>query len=286
MSIKKLNNELSKFAEIFKKTPIQLHEPDITDLEKIYVRKALDENQVSTSGYYTKVFEKKLSKITKSKYVVPVLNGSYALYLSLLSLKIKRGNEILLQNLNYIASANAIISVGAIPHFIDNNESDLGIDCEKLEKYLIKNTKLINKKCINKKTNRVIQAIIPMHTFGMPSEIKKIIKIAKKFKLHVIEDAAEALGSSFQKKQLGTFGDIGILSFNGNKIVTSGTGGAILTSNKKIYQFVKHKSQICKINHPWMYSYDDIGYNLKLPSINSALGIAQLTRIKIFLYLN
>ena len=280
MSFQRLDKEIKNFCRLYNNKPVALHEPDITNLEKKFVKKSLEENEVSTHGKYTKQFEIKLSKITKSKYVIPVLNGSYALYLALICLPIKKNSEILLQNLNYIASANAILSVGAIPHFIDNNYNDLGLDCDKLEEYLISNTVIKNKKCINKNTKREIQAIMPMHTFGIPSDIKRIIKIAKKFKLLVIEDSAEALGCSVEKKHLGTFGDVGILSFNGNKIATSGAGGAILTSNKKLAINLRHKSQICKISHPWKYTYDDLGYNLKLPSINAALGLAQLYRLE------
>lgn len=282
-NLKKIKKELNNFYKLFSSRPIPLHEPDISILERKIVQKCLKENEISSSGNYTKYFEEELKKITKSKYVIPIINGSYSLFLSMLCLPIKKNEEVLLQNLNYIATANAILSVGAIPHIIDNSFEDLGTDCFKLEKYLFENTLIINNKCINKKTSRVIKAIVPMHTFGIPSDINHILKIAKKFKLEVIEDAAEGLGSSIKNKHLGTFGKIGILSFNGNKIVTSGMGGAILTNDKRLANLIRHKSQICKINHPWKYNYDGHGFNLKLPSINAALGLAQLKRLNTFL---
>jgi perosamine synthetase len=281
--LKQIKSELDNFFKLFKNRPVSLHEPDISNLEKKIVQKSLSENEISTSGKYTKIFENELKKITKSKYVIPIINGSYSLYLSMLCAPIKKNEEVLVQNLNYVATANAILSVGAIPHIIDNTYTDLGIDCLKLEKYLFENTIIKEGKCINKKTLRVIKAIVPMHTFGVPSDITGILKIAKKFKLIVIEDAAEGLGSTINNRHLGTFGKVGILSFNGNKIVTSGTGGAILTGDKKLANLIRHKSQICKINHPWKYNYDGHGYNLKLPSINAALGYSQLKRLKTFL---
>lgn len=283
IDFKQIKIELDSFCKLFNSRPVPLHEPDISNLEKKIVQKCLCENEISSSGKYTKIFEDELKKITRSKYVIPIINGSYSLYLSMLCIPIKKEEEVLVQNINYIATANAILNVGAIPHIIDNNCEDLGIDCIKLEKYLLKNTIIKNNRCINKNTLRVIKAIVPMHTFGVPSDIVRILHIAKKFKLTVIEDAAEGLGSSINKKHLGTFGKVGILSFNGNKIVTSGMGGAILTKDKNLANLIRHKSQICKINHPWKYNYDGHGYNLKLPSINAALGFAQLKRLKIFL---
>ena len=283
MKIEKSKILVKKFSKIFLKRNFFLHEPDISNREIKEVENCLKINQVSSSGIYTKKFENKLKKYTKSKFVIPVSSGTAGLHLSLIALSIKKNEEILIPNLNYIAVANAALYVGAIPHFIDVRKSDLGIDCDKLNNYLLDNTKLKKKECININTGRKIKAIVSMHTFGLVSDISNINKIAKKFHLKTIEDAAEGLGAFYKRRHVGTFGVIGILSFNGNKIVTSGAGGALLTSDNKIASRLRHLSQICKISHPWNYDYDDLGYNYKMPSLNAALGYAQLQRINYFL---
>lgn len=278
---------IKKIQKLFSKKikPIFLHEPDI-DLNDIKnVSLALKQKKISSHASITLDFEKKLKSYTKSKYVVSTINGTSALHLALLSLKIKSHEEILMPSLNYIASANACLYLGAVPHFIETKRDNLNIDVEYLEKYLNFITKQKNNKCFNVKTKRYIRAIIVPHLFGHIYEIEKIKKISKKYNLFFIEDAAEALGSFYKRKHAGTFGDIGILSFNGNKIISSGSGGAIITNNKKLALEALKLSTISKKSHTWKYEYDELGYNYRLPSINAALGISQLKKLNFFIKL-
>jgi len=185
--------------------------------------------------------------------------------------------------LTFVGTANAIVYCGGIPHFVDSENKTLGIDAKKLERYL--NSIVIFKKnsAINKFTKRVIRAIVPVHIFGHSCQIDEIIRIAKKFNLIVIEDAAEALGSYYKNKHLGTFGLAGCLSFNGNKIVTTGGGGAVITNNKVFAQKIRHLSTTAKLEHKWEYIHDQVGHNLRMPNINAALGLAQLENLNKFL---
>ena len=198
------------------------------------------------------------------------------------ALGIKENQEVLVPALTFVGTVNAISYTGAEHHFVDSNIKDLGIDCKKLEIYLKKIAKIKNNKCINKKTGRVISGIVPVHIFGHSCEIENIIRLSKKFKLKIIEDAAEAVGSFYKNKHLGTFGDIGCLSFNGNKIITTGGGGAVITNKKNLANKIKHLTNTAKIKHKWEYIHDDIGYNFRMPSLNAALGLAQIENINIF----
>ena len=260
-----------------------LHEPVLGKKEIEYVTKSIKSNFVSTKGKFVEKFENEIKRFTKSNFVVSTINCTQALFLSLKVLGVKKGDEVLVPALTFVGTVNAISYVGAEPHFIDSTISNFGVDSKKLELYLNKHAKIKNNQCINKKTGRVIKAIVPVHVFGHACEIEKIVKIAKKYKLDVIEDGAECVGSFFKQKHLGTFGKIGCLSFNGNKIITTGGGGAILTNNKKIYKKIKHLATTAKLNHSWEYDHDEIGFNLRMPSINAALGSAQLSQIKKFL---
>ena len=223
---------LNKVLENNKK-PLFLHEPFLDNTDKNIISKCVDSKFISTAGEYTKKFENELKKFTKSKYVLSVISGTAALHLAIVVLGIKENEEVLLPSMTFVATGNAILYNKSIPHFFDIKE-DLTIDFAKLNSYLEKNTKQKNGNCINKNTNRIIKAIMPMHIFGHMSDMNKLKRLASKFKLLIIEDAAEALGSYYNKKHAGTFGHIGTLSFNGNKIITTGMGGAILTNNKQI----------------------------------------------------
>ena len=187
--------------------------------------------------------------------------------------------------LTFVGTVNAISYLGAEPHFVDSNIKDFGIDCNKLENYLKKIVIFKKNKSINKKTGKIIRAIIPVHVFGHPCDIENIIKLAKKFRLKIVEDAAECLGSFYKNKHLGTFGDAGCLSFNGNKIITTGGGGAVLSKSKKLNDKINHLISTAKIDHKWEYIHDEIGYNFKLPSLNAALGLAQISKLNYFLKL-
>ena len=261
-----------------KKINYFLHEPNLNKNDNKMVNKCINSKFVSTVGKFSELFSKELKKFTKAKYVLCLNNGTSALHLAIKVLGIKKNEEILLPSLTFVATGNAILYNNSIPHFIeiDNN---LLIDLNKLENYLNKNTFLKNGKCFNKNSLRVIKAIIPMHIFGHICNMSKLKKIAKKFKLLIIEDAAEALGSYYKGKHAGTFGKVGILSFNGNKIITTGMGGAILTDDKKIFNRANYLASQAKQKSKWEYIYNEIGYNYKLPSINAALGLSQLNRI-------
>ena len=260
-----------------------LHEPFFFGNEWKYVKKTLDDNYVSSVGGFIKKFEDKLKKFTGSKYAIAVVNGTAALHLAMKACGIKNNEEVLVPTLTFIGTANAINYCGAIPHFIDCELSTLGIDPKALEKYLKKNTKKAGDSLINIKTKRKISAIIPVHIFGNICQIEKINQIAKKFNLIVIEDAAEALGTFLGKKHAGNFGIAGCISFNGNKILTTGGGGVIITNNKKLSDKIRHLSTTAKINHSWEYIHDQVGYNYRMPNLNAALGVAQVENLKKFL---
>ena len=264
------------------KKPFFLHEPFLDNTDKKIVSKCVNSKFISTAGEYTKRFENKIKKFTKSKYVLTVINGTAALHLAIVSLDIKENEEILIPSMTFVATGNSILYNKSIPHFFDIKE-DLSIDFLKLENYLKKITKIRNGKCINKNTNRVIRAIIPMHIFGHMSDMNKLKKLALKFKLLIIEDAAEALGSFYNKKHAGTYGKIGTLSFNGNKIITTGMGGAILTNNKGIYLKAKHLAATAKVKSKWDYIHDVLGYNYRLPSLNASIGCSQMKKINILI---
>jgi aminotransferase in exopolysaccharide biosynthesis len=260
-----------------------LHEPYFCGNEWKYVKKTLDENYVSSIGSFVNKFEDQIKRFTKSKYAIPVVNGTEALHLSLVACGVNSNDEVLVPTITFVGTANAVTYSGATPHFVDSELETLGIDPIKLETYLEKITIKKGKFYFNKKTKRRIKAILPVHIFGNICKIDKILKIAKKYNLVVIEDAAEALGSFFKNKHAGTFGSIGCFSFNGNKILTTGGGGAIITNNKLLAKKIKHLSTTAKINHRWEYIHDEVGYNFRMPNLNAALGSAQIENLNKFL---
>ena len=230
----KLINYLIAKKKKLRKNYLPLHEPNISKKDEIEVMKGIKSGFVSTAGPDILKFEKKLKKITKSKFVISTINGTSALHIGLKVLGVKYNDEVLVPSISFVASANAILYNYAIPHFVDSETDHFGVDPYKLEEYLKKNTFIKKNLCINKKTKKIIRALIVVHVFGHPAKILKTISIARKYKIKVLEDAAEALGSLYNGKQVGTFGDIGVLSFNGNKIITTGVGGAILSNKKKL----------------------------------------------------
>ena len=263
--------------------PHQLHEPLFLGKEKNYLKNTINQNLVSSTGKYVNLFEKKIKDYVKAKFAIAVVNGTQAIYISLKACGVKRNEEVLVPALTFVGTVNAISYLGAKPHFVDSEINNLGINCLKLRKYLNKITKFKDNKCINKRTGRVIKAILPVHVFGHPCDIQNIIKIAKEFNLAVIEDAAEALGSFYKKKHLGTFGDVGCISFNGNKIITTGGGGMVITNKKILAKKIKHLTTTAKLKHKWEYIHDEIGYNFRMPNLNAALGLAQFEKIHVFL---
>ena len=261
------------------KKKIELHPPAIGKRETHEVSKAIKTKSISTYGQTTSLFEKKISKITKSKYIVALNSGTSALQLSIIASGIKYNEEVLIPALNFIASANSVIYNNSIPHFIES-DNNLGIDTSKLDKYLSLISSIKNNACYNKITKRIIKAIIPTHVFGHISNMGELMKLCKKYKLILIEDASEALGSYYKNKHAGTFGKLGVLSFNGNKIMTTGAGGAVITNSKNLADRVRFLSTTSKSFRKNSLIYDEVGYNYKMPSLNAAMGIGQLNKFK------
>ena len=259
---------------------IYLHEPDLHLSDLTYLKDCIKNNVVSAAGTFIKKFENKISNLTKAKYVVATNSGTSALHISCILMNIEKNDEVLIPAFTFVATANAVKYCGGVPHFVDIDEDHFGINVQKLDKYLKKN--VIKKKnfCINKKTGRKIKAIIPVHVFGHIMKINELIKLAKKYNLKVIEDAAEALGSYYKNKHAGTFGDVGVLSFNGNKTITCGSGGAILTKDKNIAKKARHLIANSKKAHPYNYIHDQIGFNYRMPNLNAALGYSQIKKIR------
>ena len=260
---------------------IHLHEPDFSDGEaKNYVNECIESGWVSSAGKWVERFEEKLSEITGAKYVIAVSNGTVALRLALYLLGVRNNDEVLIPPLTFVATANAVSHLGAKPHFIDIESQTLGMSPDSLAKRLDEIAIKKNGQIFNKETGNRIAAVVPVHTFGLPAKIKELRNICQNWKLPLIEDAAEALGSKVSINQdeisCGCIGDIGILSFNGNKIITTGGGGALLTNNKDLAMKAKHLSTTAKLKHPWEFFHDQVGWNDRLPNINAALGYAQL----------
>ncbi len=274
-----LLKKFNKLKKLNKIKVLELHSPYFKKSDLIHINNCIKSTFVSTKGNYIEKFVKKIKKVTKSKYVILTNTGSSATYLALRSINIKKDTEILIPTLNYISNINAILALGAIPHFVDSEVQTLGIDLIKMEKYFNLKFKKLGSKYVNRETKKTLSGIICTHIFGNTSNIDKLRIFCKKKKIFLIEDSSEALGSKYKKKSLGTFGDIGLLSFNGNKIITSGGGGAMLTNNKKIYLKAKHLSQNAKIEHNWKYDYNDLGYNIGMPNLNASLGFSQIIRL-------
>ena len=259
--------------------PTKLHEPTFDGNETQYVQDCIESTYVSSVGKYVDQFEIELAKYTGAKYAVSLVNGTSALHLALKLAGVKAGDEVLIQAFNFVAAANAITYCGATPHFVDIENENLGIDPVKLQNYLSEISKKTGEQTENVATGRCIKALVVMHTFGHPSKMDELAEVAKKFNLVLIEDAAESIGSYYDKKHTGTMGLLGTMSFNGNKTITTGGGGAVLTNNLELAKHAKHLSTTAKISHKWAFKHDEIGYNYRMPNINAALGCAQLEQL-------
>lgn len=253
-----------------------LHEPSFQGNELAYLTECLDSTFVSSVGKFVDRFEMDLADFTGAGYAVAVVNGTAALHIALKLAGVKDGDEVLIPALTFVATANAVAYCNATPHFVDSEEATLGVDVAKLKEYLSINTEQRAGQCVNRTTGKVIRALVPMHTFGHPSDINGLLAVAKDFHIALIEDAAESLGSYYHGRHTGTFGLIGTLSFNGNKTITTGGGGAILTNDAALARRAKHITTTAKIPHAWDFIHDEVGYNYRLPNLNAALGCAQL----------
>ena len=259
---------------------VALHEPEFDGNEWDYVKECIDSNYVSSVGKFVDKFERDLESYTGAKHAIAVSNGTSALHISLLLAGVERGDEVLIPSLTFVATANAVIYCGADPHFVDSEPNSLGIDPEKLRFHLESSTTLIAGQCRNRISGKVIRAIVPMHTFGHPSRIQELLEICEDFNIIMVEDAAESLGSFYSNRHTGTFGLLGALSFNGNKTITTGGGGAILTNDSNLATKAKHITTTAKVPHKWRYVHDEVGFNYRLPNLNAALGCAQLEKIE------
>lgn len=263
---------------------VALHEPVFIGNERKYVIDAIDSTFVSSVGAYVNQFEEMMTEITGAKYAIAIVNGTNALHMALLLAGIKAQDEVLSQALTFIATANAISYVGASPVFIDVDRDTLGMSPAALNSFLNANAeKRADGFTYNKLTGKKISACVPMHTFGLPCRIDEIAEICGTWGITLIEDTAESLGSYYQGKHTGNFGKIGVFSFNGNKTVTCGGGGALVTNDLEIAQRAKHLTTQAKIPHKWEFVHDEIGYNYRMPNLNAALACAQLEQLDLFL---
>ena len=263
---------------------IPLHEPRFIGKEREYVMDCIDSTFVSSVGKYVNLFEDKVKEFTGAKYAIATTNGSSALHLSLILAGVKRDELVITQSLTFIATCNAISYIGAQTLFVDVDRNTLGMSAEKLESFL-KNESEINSKgeLIHKESKKRISACVPMHTFGHALEIDSIVEICNKYNLPLIEDAAESLGSSYKGTQTGRFGLLGTFSFNGNKTITCGGGGMIVTDDEQIGYMAKHLSTQAKMPHRWNFEHDHIGYNYRLPNLNAAMACAQMEQLDSFI---
>lgn len=262
---------------------IALHEPRFRGNEKLYLNQCIDSTFVSSVGEFVNKFEEEIAKYTNSKYAIATSSGTSALHISLILANVQKEDEVITQSLSFVATANAISYIGAKPIFLDVDKQNLGLSHKALKSFLKDNTYIKDKKCINKTTGKTIKACVPMHTFGHPCKIDKIAKICKKYYIELVEDAAESLGSFYKGKHTGTFGRVSAISFNGNKIITSGGGGVILTNDEKLAKKAKHLTTTAKIPHPYEYIHDEIAYNYRMPNLNAALLLAQLEQLTSFI---
>lgn len=262
---------------------IPLHEPKFIGNEKKYLLDCIDSTFVSSVGAYVDRFEKDFAKLVGSRYAIATMNGTAALHIALKLADVKQDDEVITQPLTFIATCNAIAYCQANPVFIDVDIDTLGMSPDSLAEFLQENCYLIEEKCINKTSGKIVKACLPMHTFGHPCRIDEIKAICDQWHIALVEDSAESLGSYYKNKHTGTFGQLGTFSFNGNKIITSGGGGVIVTDDENLAKQAKNLTTTAKIPHVYEYVHDEIGYNYRLPNLNAALLVAQLENLDKFL---
>lgn len=262
---------------------IPLHEPRFTGNEQKYVHDAIESTFVSSVGRYVDLFEEQIRDYTGASHAVATVNGTAALHVALMLAGVKRNDLVITQALSFIATCNAISYIGAEPLFIDVDKYTLGLSHEKLEDFFRSKTEIKNGSCYHKESGKRIAACVPMHTFGHPVAIEAIVETCNKYKVPVVEDAAESIGSTYKGKQTGTFGLLGTYSFNGNKTVTCGGGGMIVTNDEALGKLAKHLTTQAKVAHQWEFYHDHIGYNYRLPNLNAALACAQMEQLNLFI---
>jgi perosamine synthetase len=276
--MKASHQDVSDFIRGLYKTEkfIPLHEPRFFGNEKKYLSECIDSTFVSSVGKFVDQFESMICDFTGARYAVATVNGTAALHVALRIVGVDSGDEVITQPLSFIATCNAISYCNAKPIFVDVDLDSMGMSPKSLRAFLGANTRQDFGVCINVTTGNKIAAVVPMHTFGLPCRIAEIEEICKEFNIPLVEDAAESLGSYWNGKHTGTFGQAGTLSFNGNKTVTTGGGGMIITNDASLAKRAKHITTTAKLPHPYEFFHDEVGYNYRLPNINAALGCAQM----------
>lgn len=283
-----ISNVLNEFEDFVKSVyapefPVLLHRPVFEGNEKIYLTECIDSNFVSSVGAKVTEFEQKIAAFTGAKYAIATVNGTAALHAALELAGVCRDDEVICQALTFIATCNAVSYIGALPVFVDVDRSSLGMSSDAVKTFLHKHAELRNGVAYNKTSGRRLSACVPMHTFGHPCDIVSIVAVCKDYNIPVVEDAAESLGSYVNGRHTGTFGLMGILSFNGNKIITTGGGGMMITNDAVLAERAKHITTTAKIPHPFEYVHDEVGYNYRLPNLNAALGCAQMEQLDYFI---
>jgi len=282
-----MNTQWLEFAnnvkQFYGKEFVPLHEPTFNEKEVEYVTDCIKTGWVSSVGAYVNRLEEDLAKFIGVKRAVAVVNGTAALHIALKVAGVKAEDEVLMPSLTFIATANAVSYLGAVPHFIDVTFHTLGVDADKLKIYLEQIGIIKNNQLYNRETGRRISALVPMHTFGHAVDIEGLLKVCDMYNVTLVEDAAESLGTYYKGKHTGSFGKVSAISFNGNKIMTTGGGGAIVTDDDAIADYAKHLTTTAKIPHRWAYEHDEIGFNYRMPNLNAALGCAQLEKMPTFI---
>lgn len=258
---------------------VALHEPEFRGREAEYVQDCVASGWVSSVGSYVDRFERDLAAVTGASRAIATANGTAALHVCLLLAGVQPGDEVLMPTLTFIATANAVSYCHAHPHFVESEAATLGVDAERLERHLRETARVEGDTCVNARTGRPIRALVVMHVFGHPCDLEALDALAARWKLVLIEDAAESLGSHYRGRHTGNVGRVSALSFNGNKVVTTGGGGAVLTNDAELGRRAKHLTTTARVAHRWSFIHDEVGYNYRLPNLNAALGCAQLERL-------
>jgi perosamine synthetase len=281
----KKNREIIGFIrEVFKTDNfIPLHAPIFSGNEKNYLIDCIDSTYVSSVGPFVDRFEKDITKYSGTNYAVAVVNGTAGLQVALQLVGVETGNEVITQALSFVATSNSIHFAGAKPIYVDVDYDTMGMSPKSLLNFLETNAEIKEEQCFNKSTGKKIAACLPMHTFGFPCRIDEISEICQNWFIPLVEDAAEALGSEYKDRKIGSFGELAVFSFNGNKIVTAGGGGVIVTNNEKLAKNAKHLTTTAKLPHSYEFVHDEIGYNFRMPNINAALVCAQLEQLDSFI---
>lgn len=261
---------------------IPLHAPCFDDTEKHLVSDCIDSTFVSSVGQYVNRFEEAIVDFTGAKHAIAVVNGTMGLFLAMKVVGVQPGDLVLTQSLTFVATPNAIKLCGAEPVLLDVSRKTMGLCPDSLANFLAEQTHLENGQCLHTETGRRIAACVPMHTLGFPCEIDRLVDICREHHIKLVEDAAESLGSEYRGRHTGTFGEVGVFSFNGNKILTTGGGGMLVTDDAELAAHAKHLSTTAKVPHAWHFEHDEVAYNLRMPNLNAALGVAQMQKLPAF----